>query len=79
VASNPLKKFTQHSAALKAARIKDPTKRSNALMTPVTEQSTLEWLLKTHREEMPHASPLQKPTYGDIIKVVDYLKRRRTM
>jgi hypothetical protein len=48
-------------------------------MTPVTEQSTLEWLLKTHREEMPHASPLQKPTYGDIIKVVDYLKRRRTM
>jgi hypothetical protein len=47
------------------------------MRTPVTEQSTLDWLLKTHREEMPHASPLESPTYEDIVRLVGSLKRRR--
>jgi hypothetical protein len=77
VQGNPLKKFAQHAAALKAQRLRDPVKRAAAMRTPVTEQSTLDWLLKTHREEMPHASPLESPTYEDIVRLVGYLKRRR--
>lgn len=67
----------QHAAALKAARLRDPVKREAALRTPVTEQSTLDWLLKTHREEMPWASPLENPVYGDIVRLVGHLERRR--
>lgn len=47
------------------------------MRTPVTEQATLDWLLKTHREEMFHASPLENPTYEDIVRLVRYLERRR--
>ncbi len=70
-------KFMQHAAAMRAARLKDPVKRRAALATPVTEQATLDWLMRTHREEMPNSSPLVNPTYADIVQLVGDLERRR--